>query len=129
MSLNLSVYLSMRDILDVIFINRFGRQLWSWDGGFLINKASRLALDYEEGYLRKFQRTYICQNARKPKNEANTQLWCLLKDGFIASAENQYKLVLYILGDSTTEGAHIILHRKKRRNNDSQRWIIIRIND
>ncbi|CAG8569995.1 9980_t:CDS:2 [Ambispora gerdemannii] len=108
----------------VVHKQRFGidadSQLWHWDEGFLINKASKLALDYEEGYIRTFHRVHACQNARKLINDASTQLWVLLKGGFIA---NQKKSVLDIRRASM-KGPSIIIHRRKRKHNDNQRWLL-----
>ncbi|KAG9301318.1 hypothetical protein G9A89_004070 [Geosiphon pyriformis] len=98
-------------------------QLWSFEDGFLINKASRLVLDIENGYVRTLRRTHACQTEKKTSPiDSKTQTWVALPDGFIGSVEHSGR-VLDIRGDSQKEGAQIIIHQKKDKDNMNQRWI------
>ncbi|KAI8886927.1 carbohydrate-binding module family 13 protein [Backusella circina FSU 941] len=56
------------------------RELWSWKGQFLVNKASGLVLDIRKGRLRLIEDTEICIFKEKPLEEAHNQLWGVRDD-------------------------------------------------
>ncbi|CAG8435546.1 5759_t:CDS:2 [Diversispora eburnea] len=102
----------------VTTIQRFGldadSQLWEYDNGFIINRASGKVFDIEKGRIRIFHRTRLCQNDRKPLESAITQRWIYKPGGYISPLYNDH-YVLHISGHfgiENLDGADIILHRK-----------------
>ncbi|CAI2178516.1 16163_t:CDS:2 [Funneliformis geosporum] len=107
---------------------RFGfdadSQLWNYDNGYIVNKASGKVLDIQGGYIRTFHRTYLCQWDRKPSTEASNQNWTFLPGGFISPAFHE-GFVLHLrghFGRSNIEGTQILIHQAKDDDHHKQTW-------
>ncbi|CAB4376775.1 hypothetical protein RhiirA5_271340 [Rhizophagus irregularis] len=107
---------------------RFGfdadSQLWKYDNGYIVNKASGKVLDIEKGYIRTFHRTHLCQWDRKPLTEASNQQWTFLPGGFISpTAHKGY--VIHLHGHfyrSKHDICQILLHQIKDEDGRKQTW-------
>ncbi|KAI8978005.1 hypothetical protein BDB01DRAFT_907646 [Pilobolus umbonatus] len=91
-------------------------QLWAYDDGRIINKSSGLVLDINSSAFKKDKT--IVQKKRKPVRQS--QEW-IFDQGFICSKEYP-TLVLDIKGDSSKDGAPILLYKRKESDNLNQLW-------
>ncbi|KAI8997486.1 hypothetical protein BDB01DRAFT_735435 [Pilobolus umbonatus] len=97
--------------------DNYNRQLWKFSDGFLINKASNLALDISGGRISKGSE--LCQYTRKTENIDNQQ-WGLSVDGFIYPKSNS-KVVLAI-SSSLLDSYNLALATRKTPDYEEQRW-------
>ncbi|RIA92477.1 Carbohydrate-Binding Module Family 13 protein [Glomus cerebriforme] len=104
---------------------RFGfdadSQLWRYDDGYIVNKASGKVLDIQGGHIRTFHRTYLCQLDRKPSSETSNQQWTLLPGGFISSKTHKNH-VLHLHGHFYRSKNEILINRIKDDDSHKQTW-------
>ncbi|KAI8644598.1 hypothetical protein BD408DRAFT_441591 [Parasitella parasitica] len=95
----------------------FNRQLWKFNDGFLINKASNLVLDVRGGCIEKGSE--LCQYKQKQEGFENQQ-WGLTVEGFI-HAKTHKNMVLAISNRKDTD-SNVFLTDKKTPDHEEQRW-------
>ncbi|CAG8501603.1 10659_t:CDS:2 [Paraglomus occultum] len=106
------------DATIVIKEQRFGldadSQLWSFDDGFLVNKASGKVLELKGGYIRRLHWTYLCQWDRRSSPAPPAQLWHT-SNNFISTkvADN---FVIEIMDNS------VVVWKQKDGDNLNQKW-------
>ncbi|CAO3684065.1 unnamed protein product [Umbelopsis ramanniana] len=99
-------------------------QLWSYDGGYLINKNSGLVLDVHGGVLQNDRQ--IVQQKRKLVEGNNDQKWFYREDGYLYP-RNDPNLVLDIRGNSFKPGAQVLLYNRKYEDNINQLWDLVTV--
>ncbi|KAG2187781.1 hypothetical protein INT44_005471 [Umbelopsis vinacea] len=92
--------------------------LWSYDGGYLINKNSGL------GVLQNDRQ--IVQQKRKFLEGNNDQKWFYREDGYLYP-RNDPNLVLDIRGNSLKPGAQVLLYNRKYEDNLNQLWDLVTV--
>ncbi|KAI7903616.1 uncharacterized protein BX663DRAFT_36301 [Cokeromyces recurvatus] len=96
--------------------SNYPRQLWKYEDGYIVNKASNMVLDVRGGSLK--PNAKICQYTQK-KDDNENQLWALSADGVIFLEANK-NLVLTVEENQT---AHSKLYLSERKSNlEEQRW-------
>ncbi|KAI8362668.1 hypothetical protein EDC96DRAFT_444829, partial [Choanephora cucurbitarum] len=86
----------------------YSRQLWKFDSGFIVNKASEMVLDVRGGSLK--SGAGICQYTRKEKDNENQQ-WALTPEGSIFIQANK-NLVLTVKENETVRSKLYLSERK-----------------
>ncbi|CAG8606077.1 10138_t:CDS:2 [Paraglomus brasilianum] len=106
------------DATIVIKEQRFGldadSQLWSFDNGFLVNKASGKVLEIKGGHIRRLHWTYICQWDRRSSPAPPTQLWYTCNSFINTKTADSY--VIEIMDDS------VVVWKQKDSDNLNQQW-------
>ncbi|KAG0150138.1 hypothetical protein CROQUDRAFT_652856 [Cronartium quercuum f. sp. fusiforme G11] len=101
-------------------------QLWKYENGYIINKATGLCLDYEHGNYKRLGDIHICQWHRKVGKEAHNQKWLYRTHNLISSVDDINR-VLDIKGGSMLPGAEVLLRKLETNQGShpaSQRWLI-----
>ncbi|KAF8924852.1 hypothetical protein BGZ58_001364, partial [Dissophora ornata] len=93
-------------------------QLWSYNGGQLINKRSGLVLDCKQGVVRYGAR--LMQGTPKEGKESHHQRWESVNGTLIIQGKPTF--AIDIEGDGTKAGARLSLQRPKALNNLDQQW-------
>ncbi|KAI8059433.1 uncharacterized protein B0P05DRAFT_574919 [Gilbertella persicaria] len=88
--------------------SNYSRQLWKYDSGFIVNKASEMVLDVRGGALK--SGAGICQYTRKEKDNENQQ-WALTPDGAIYLQVNK-GLVLTVKENEAVRSKLYLSERK-----------------
>ncbi|KAI9264751.1 hypothetical protein BY458DRAFT_490968 [Sporodiniella umbellata] len=95
----------------------YSRQLWMYENGYLVNRASKMVLDIRGGSIT--SGATICQYTKKTENAEN-QLWELSAGSSIYSASNK-NLVLTVKENELKRSA-LFLSEKKSSNAKGQCW-------
>ncbi|KAF7721215.1 hypothetical protein EC973_005100, partial [Apophysomyces ossiformis] len=95
----------------------YSRQLWKYQDGYLINKASEMVLDVKGGSIT--PGAEVCQYKKKKKDNGNQQ-WALTVEGFI-HIKARKALVLAVEENASTK-SKVFLSDKKSSEYKAQRW-------
>ncbi|ORE01579.1 hypothetical protein BCV72DRAFT_309889, partial [Rhizopus microsporus var. microsporus] len=97
--------------------SNYARQLWKFDNGFLVNKASEMVLDIRGGSIA--SGATICQYTKKTE-DAENQKWGLTVEGSIHPESNK-GLALTVKEDETVRSS-LYLAERKTCDNKGQCW-------
>ncbi|CEG64814.1 hypothetical protein RMATCC62417_01723 [Rhizopus microsporus] len=97
--------------------SNYARQLWKFDNGYLVNKASEMVLDIRGGSIA--SGATICQYTKKTE-DAENQKWGLTVEGSIHPESNK-GLVLTVKEDEMVRSS-LYLAERKTCDNKGQCW-------